>query len=189
MKILKVKHYFCVISKYSVFSYNHYIKMAEGGMSLEQQFVNFSKFGDTKSDGRTITLTQIDKWLKQAQVIGKKITTTDTGICFNKFKSKTIDCPTFIKFIEDLAQQKSIPPPEIKDKLASCGLPGTTKATQSVSVGAVDRLTDTSKYTGAHKERFDAEGKGKGISGRADVADNSGYVGGYKGQNTYDKTH
>ncbi|KAJ3662369.1 hypothetical protein Zmor_006723 [Zophobas morio] len=182
--------------------------MAEGGMSLEQQFVNFSKFGDTKSDGRTITLTQIDKWLKQAQVIGKKITTTDTGICFNKFKyivelkredviinrmfllrSKTIDCPTFIKFIEDLAQQKSIPPPEIKDKLASCGLPGTTKATQSVSVGAVDRLTDTSKYTGAHKERFDAEGKGKGISGRADVADNSGYVGGYKGQNTYDKTH
>lgn len=68
--------------------YIHQKKMAEGGMNLEQQFVNFSKFGDTKSDGRTITLTQIDKWLKQAQVIGKKITTTDTGICFNKFKYK-----------------------------------------------------------------------------------------------------
>lgn len=26
----------------------------------------------------------------------------------------------------------------------------------------VDRMTDTSKYTGAHKERFDKDGKGKG---------------------------
>lgn len=61
--------------------------MASGGMNLEQQFANFSKFGDTKSDGKTITLTQSDKWMKQAKVIdGKKITTTDTGIAFNKFK-------------------------------------------------------------------------------------------------------
>lgn len=56
-------------------------------MSLEQQFVNFAKFGDTKADGKTITLTQSDKWMKQAKIIdGKKITTTDTGIAFNKFK-------------------------------------------------------------------------------------------------------
>lgn len=55
--------------------------------TLEQQFILFSKFGDTKSDGKTITLTQCDKWMKQAKIIdGKKITTTDTGICFNKFK-------------------------------------------------------------------------------------------------------
>lgn len=61
--------------------------MAAGGLTLEQQFENFSKFGDTKSDGTTITLTQADKWMKQAKVIdGKKITTTDTGIAFNKFK-------------------------------------------------------------------------------------------------------
>merc|ERR1711971_784093 len=32
--------------------------------------------------------------------------------------------------------------------------------------GGVDRLTDTSKYTGSHKERFDESGKGKGASGR-----------------------
>lgn len=29
-----------------------------------------------------------------------------------------------------------------------------------------DRLTDTSKYTGAHKERFNADGSGKGKAGR-----------------------
>ena len=30
----------------------------------------------------------------------------------------------------------------------------------------VGRLTDTSKYTGAHKERFDESGKGKGADGK-----------------------
>lgn len=55
--------------------------------SFKAQFKAFSKFGDTKSDGRYITLTQSDKWMKQAKVVdGKKITTTDTGIYFKKFK-------------------------------------------------------------------------------------------------------
>lgn len=31
------------------------------------------------------------------------------------------------------------------------------------------RLTDSSQYTGAHKERFDANGKGKGLAGRDSV--------------------
>ena len=47
-------------------------------------------------------------------------------------------------------------------------------------------MTDTSQYTGAHKERFGADGKGKGIEGRKDVVDNTGYVGNYKGKDTFD---
>ncbi|XP_060520111.1 tubulin polymerization-promoting protein homolog [Cylas formicarius] len=156
-------------------------------IKLDQQFANFAKFGDSKADGKTITLTQIDKWFKQAQVFDKKLTTTDSGICFNKFKSKTINFQNFLTFVEDLAQQKNIPVDNIKEKLMNCGLPGTTKTTTPVKTGAVDRLTDTSKYTGSHKERFDASGKGKGIEGRADVADDSGYVSGYKDKDTYDK--
>lgn len=61
---------------------------------------------------------------------------------------------------------------------------GLQKAT---TVGGVERLTDTSKYTGSHKERFDESGKGKGIQGREDITDNSGYVSGYKGAGTYEK--
>ena len=34
---------------------------------------------------------------------------------------------------------------------------------------ALDRLTDTSKYGGSHKERFTPDGKGKGKEGRVDV--------------------
>lgn len=52
-------------------------------------------------------------------------------------------------------------------------------------------MTDTSTYTGSHKERFDESGKGKGLEGRKDYDANAseGYVGGYKGKDTYDKTH
>lgn len=53
----------------------------------------------------------------------------------------------------------------------------------------MNRLTDVSKYTGSHKERFDDTGKGKGIAGRKDVADASGYVSGYQHKDTYDKMH
>ena len=48
-------------------------------------------------------------------------------------------------------------------------------------------MTDTSQYTGSHKERFDESGKGKGADGRVDKAENTGYVGAYKGDGTYDK--
>lgn len=51
---------------------------------------------------------------------------------------------------------------------------------------AVNRLTDTTKYTGTHKQRFDEEGKGKGIAGRKDVVDKSGYVSGYQNKGTYE---
>ena len=60
---------------------------ATGTGSFLSSFKAFAKFGDTKSDGKQITLSQSDKWMKQAKVIdGKKITTTDTGIYFKKHK-------------------------------------------------------------------------------------------------------
>lgn len=51
---------------------------------------------------------------------------------------------------------------------------------------AVDRLTDTARYTGSHKERFDGSGKGKGREGREELVENTGYVGAYKNAGTYD---
>ena len=53
--------------------------------ALKEQFEAFAKFGDKAADGKTIKLSQSDKWFKQAKVIdAKKITTTDTGIAFRK---------------------------------------------------------------------------------------------------------
>lgn len=57
-----------------------------GNHSLKELFEAYSKFGDPKSDGKSITLSNSDKWFKQAKVFDKKLTTVDTGICFKKMK-------------------------------------------------------------------------------------------------------
>lgn len=51
----------------------------------------------------------------------------------------------------------------------------------------VDRMTNSSNYTGTHKERFDESGKGKGIAGREEINGKDGYVHGYKDRGSYDK--
>ncbi|KAH8297544.1 hypothetical protein KR054_002300 [Drosophila jambulina] len=155
-------------------------------VSFADQFKAFSKFGDTKSDGKLITLSQSDKWMKQAKVIDKKITTTDTGIHFKKFKAMKISLGDYNKFLDDLAKTKKVELSEIKQKMAGCGAPGVLSVSAGKAAAAVDRLTDTSKYTGSHKERFDATGKGKGIAGRRNLVDDSGYVSGYQHKDTYD---
>ncbi|XP_021698602.1 TPPP family protein CG45057 isoform X2 [Aedes aegypti] len=157
--------------------------------AFKEQFKAFSKFGDTKSDGKHLTLSQSDKWMKQAKVIDKKITTTDTGIHFKKLKSMKLSFADYNTFLEDLAKTKKVELDEIKSKMANCGAPGIHNATPGKAAETVARLTDTSKYTGSHKQRFDETGKGKGIAGRKDLPDGSGYVTGYQHKNTYDKTH
>uniref|UniRef100_A0A182PII4 Tubulin polymerization-promoting protein homolog n=1 Tax=Anopheles epiroticus TaxID=199890 RepID=A0A182PII4_9DIPT len=163
--------------------------------AFKEQFKAFSKFGDTKSDGKHLTLSQSDKWMKQAKVIDKKITTTDTGIHFKKLKSMKLTYEDYNKFLDDLAKTKKVELDEIKNKMANCGAPGVHNATvrrgqdPGKAAETVARLTDTSKYTGSHKQRFDETGKGKGIAGRKDLVDQSGYVSGYGHKNTYDKTH
>ncbi|KAL0122115.1 hypothetical protein PUN28_007113 [Cardiocondyla obscurior] len=160
---------------------------AEPGSFLAS-FKAFSKFGDTKSNGKLITLSQSDKWMKQAKVIdGKKITTTDTGIYFKKHKSQKLGLEQYEAFLDELAKSKKVELAEIKKKMATCGPPGVTGATSGAGKAAstVDRLTDVTKYTGSHKQRFDETGKGKGIAGRKDIPDTSGYVQGYQNKDTY----
>ncbi|KAL1128827.1 hypothetical protein AAG570_013361 [Ranatra chinensis] len=167
--------------------------MAESGVpSFSDTFKSFSKFGDAKSDGKHISLSQSDKWMRQAKVIDNKtIFTTDTGIYFKKLKSPKLSEQDYNRFLEDLAKNKKADLDEMKKKMASCGVPGITSALSSPGKAAVavDRLTDTSKYTGSHKQRFNESGKGKGIEGRRELADTSGYVSGYQNKDTYDKDH
>lgn len=92
---------------------------------FQDAFKAFSKFGDPKSDGKLITLSQSDKWMKQAKVIdGKKITTTDTAINFKKLKSLKVGVDDYQKFLDELAKSKKVELDEIKRKLTTCGQPG-----------------------------------------------------------------
>ncbi|XP_046487498.1 tubulin polymerization-promoting protein homolog [Neodiprion pinetum] len=160
-----------------------------GAGSFTASFKAFSKFGDPKSDGKQITLSQSDKWMKQAKVIdGKKITTTDTGIYFKKHKSVKLGLEQYKAYLDDLAKNKKVDVEELKNKMANCGAPGVSSHAAGKAASTVDRLTDVSKYTGSHKQRFDESGKGKGIAGRKDLPDQSGYVTGYQNKDTY-KAH
>ncbi|OQV16053.1 putative Tubulin polymerization-promoting protein-like protein [Hypsibius exemplaris] len=163
---------------------------------LKAGFGAFGKFGDRTFTGNNMALKNADKWLKEAEVLGKKITTTDTSITFKKVvgnSEKTMTFDKFKQFMAILAETSSKEDPsgeliKMAAKLVKVAGPGTTGTTAAMAVGGVDRLTDTSKYTGAHKERFNTDGTGKGIDGREEIAKNDGYVGAYKGADTYDKT-
>ncbi|CAH1778571.1 unnamed protein product [Owenia fusiformis] len=132
------------------------------------------------------------------KLLGKKMNQTEADIKFSKVaqKKKEINFDEFEKLIDEISKaykedHKSVEDPvlAIKDKIELNG-PKTHNATKvAKKVGGVDRLTDTKGYTGSHKERFDEEGKGKGIAGRKNILDGSGYVGNYKNKDTYDKTH
>lgn len=78
-----------------------------------------------------------------------------------------------------LADAKGISYDEFVAKALAAGGPGKSGVTEVAHDGILSKLTDTSLYTGAHKERFDADGKGRGIAGREQAtgtADLSAYV-------------
>ena len=63
----------------------------ENCQNIKSQFELFSKFGDSGSSGRQITLSQSDRWLRQAKVIdGWNLTTIDTAIAIRKISKGSI---------------------------------------------------------------------------------------------------
>lgn len=117
------------------------------GATFEENFKAFAKFGDPKSDGKQITLSNSDKWMKQAKVIdGKKITTTDTGIYFKKLKSLKVNISSYKTFLEDLAKNKKVEVQEIKNKLAGCGQPGHHGTGVSCLISNIKKKKIKNKY-------------------------------------------
>lgn len=164
--------------------------------ALEEAFRRFAVHGDTRATGKEMHGKNWSKLCKDCHVIdGKNVTVTDVDIVFSKIKGKSCRTITFEQFqeaLEELAKKR------FKDKsgeeavrevhrLIEGRAPVISGVTKAVSSPTVSRLTDTSKFTGSHKERFDQSGKGKGKAGRVDLVDESGYVPGYKHAGTYDQ--
>ncbi|XP_063769504.1 tubulin polymerization-promoting protein family member 2 [Pseudophryne corroboree] len=162
---------------------------------LEKSFRQYASYGTSKASGNDMTGKNFSKLCKECSILEGGCTSTDVDIAFAKVKSKAshvINYEQFQKALE-LLSVKRFPGKPADEALADIRKlvegkePASAGTTKAVSAGVVDRLTDTSKYTGSHKERFDESGKGKGISGREQEADTSGYVGAYKGVGTYDQ--
>ncbi|XP_076009912.1 tubulin polymerization-promoting protein [Genypterus blacodes] len=164
--------------------------------ALEESFRRFAIHGDTRATGKELHGKNWSKLCKDCGVIdSKNITLTDVDIVFSKVKKKSSRTITFDEFkvaLGELARKK------YKEKtgeeaegevfkLIEGKSPVIAGVTRAVASPTVSRLTDTTKFTGSHKERFDNSGRGKGKAGRVDLVDTSGYVAGYKHRGSYEK--
>ena len=161
--------------------------------AARQTFTLFSKYGDTKSTGDALDNKKFSKVCKDSKIMNKACTSTDIDIVFSKVKTKgqrTINFDQFCQALQELSKKRFPKDDNAYDKcieLLDGVQPGNVGTTKTSKTGNVSKMTDSSQYTGAHKERFDKDGKGKGLGGRVEEASNSGYVGNYKGEGTYDK--
>ncbi|KAM4600983.1 tubulin polymerization-promoting protein [Polymixia lowei] len=164
--------------------------------ALEESFRRFAVHGDTRATGKEMHGKNWSKLCKDCSVIdGKNITLTDVDIVFSKVKKKSSRTVTFDEFkaaLGELARkkykEKTAEEAEAEVfKLIEGKTPVIAGVTKAVASPTVSRLTDTTKFTGSHKERFDNSGRGKGKAGRVDMVDTSGYVSGYKHAGSYEK--
>lgn len=167
--------------------------MAEANKNLGDTMKKFA----TRADGRELTTKDCSRWVKDAGLFTKNCNSNNLDITFSKHmdkKKKTLDLSQLQKVIDDIAKpyakdksmDEAAAAKHIKDKLAATD-PKAHGTTGTSKTGNVKGMTDASKYTGSHKERFDESGKGKGKGGREDLVDQSGYVGNYRGEGTYDQ--
>ncbi|XP_073693148.1 tubulin polymerization-promoting protein family member 3 [Garra rufa] len=163
---------------------------------LLSTFKKFAVHGDTKATGKEMHGKNWAKLCKDCKVVdSKNVTSTDVDIVFTKVKGKTsrvITYEEFQKALEELApkrfkNQSKEEALQSIHQLIEGKEPTNVGVTKVAKTAAVDRLTDTSKYTGSHKERFDESGKGKGKGGREELVEHTGYVGAYKNAGTYDE--
>ncbi|XP_044862945.1 tubulin polymerization-promoting protein isoform X1 [Mauremys mutica] len=153
-------------------------------------------------DGKNVTITDVDIVFSKINVslevmpsrrhlLRSIIWSCASLATFWGKSSRTITFDQFKEALQELSKKR------FKDKsneeavqeihkLIEGKAPIISGVTKTISSPTVSRLTDTSKFTGSHKERFDPSGKGRGKAGREDLVDASGYVPGYKHAGTYD---
>ena len=117
---------------------------------------------------------QFMKLCKECKLIDKKFTNTDVDLTFAKFKgvgekNKHLWYDQFLSALEAVASKKGSTIDKVKSQIVNSGGPASS-GTKAKNDGITAKMTDTSQYTGAHKERFDENGKGKGLDGRDRIA-------------------
>lgn len=71
-----------------------------------------------------LPLSQSDKWLSTAGILDmKKLTTTDTGLCFFKFKKRAISFEEYLSYLQDLATTKNLDLEAMKLKMQTSRKP------------------------------------------------------------------
>lgn len=95
--------------------------------AFHKQFEAFANFGTTRFDGTCISLSQSDRWMKQAKVLGADISPVDTAIYFAKQRLPRLRLAEYFRFLEDLTSKKEGLFQDTKSKMTSCGPPAGPK--------------------------------------------------------------
>ena len=92
-----------------------------------------NRFGGSDTQGDRITLTQSDKWLRQAGVFDAwNITTIDTALAFRKISRGAIylDFPGWRDFLEEFVIKTRQEMDQVMEKLERCGRPSHSHTTR-----------------------------------------------------------
>ncbi|KAL0476604.1 tubulin polymerization-promoting protein [Acrasis kona] len=148
-------------------------------MSLQQVYVDFACFGKgvngtTGMDGKAFS-----KFCKDCKLINSKFSATDVDLIFANTKVKPkaerkISYEQFLVALELIAAKKGCTMDSLTSSIQSTNGPSTNNTQKVDESGIVSKMTDASLYTGAHKSRFDEEGKGKGLEGRDSIPKGTG---------------
>ncbi|XP_033107757.1 tubulin polymerization-promoting protein family member 2-like [Anneissia japonica] len=148
-----------------------------------QEYACFGRPGKTSD----ITSKNFAKMIKEKGLMDKKLNSTEIDMIFTKAKAgpgnKVLTFAQFENALSMVAKSKygnEAEVEKVKSKILEGSGPSTAGTTGVSKTGGVTKLTDSSHYTGSHKERFGKDGKGKGIEGRKDVHADDGYVQGFK---------
>ncbi|KAL7287471.1 hypothetical protein TKK_0018572 [Trichogramma kaykai] len=77
-----------------------------------------------KGSIQQLPLSQSDQWLKDAEILDmKRLTTTDTGTCFFKFRKRALDWDEYQRYLQDLAKLRNLNLNEMRHKMQCCPLP------------------------------------------------------------------
>jgi len=118
------------------------------------------------------------KFAKDTKLVDAKFPASSVDLVFADVKVKPkadrrISFPQFKVALQLLAEKKHAGDApgldKVYKKIFAAGGP-VAVGTKAEDDAILKKMTDTSLYTGAHKERFDDGGKGKGLGGRESVA-------------------
>ncbi|KAI3652328.1 hypothetical protein MP228_003631 [Amoeboaphelidium protococcarum] len=147
---------------------------------VRQTFEQFANFGSSSAEKHeTIDNAKFAKLCRDCGIIDKKCTSVDVDIIFKKVVRKgerRIDFAEFQKALKQLSEKKFRADDGGQQKvlaLVAKSAPSTS-GTLTEADGVFEKLTDTSLYTGTHKEKFDKDGNakplGNGINKTADLS-------------------
>eukprot|EP00741_Cyanophora_paradoxa_P008887 tig00001408_g8603.t1 len=139
--------------------------------TLQDIFFQFASFGAGNAGSDLMDGARWVKFLKDCKIVDARFNTTSADIIFNRLAlARKLNFEQFKKALGEVAAEKYPGDPSGVAKLhasisANRGPSVHPDASKTATKGNIfDRLTDHTQYTGVYKERFDAEGRGKGVA-------------------------